>query len=112
MIECLACGPFSDLIRFCAACLGAKRTLRINVRYALAHRPRTKPGLLVRVGGAEFLDRAPDRVFGAVGFQLGDVARGVAESASRLEGIGMRSRSIHWRISFSENRYPLFRDMR
>ena len=32
--------------------------------------------------------------------------------ASRFDRIGMRSRFRRWRISFSQNRYPLFRDMR
>src|SRR6478736_693998 len=38
--------------------------------------------------------------------------RGVrGQSTSRLEEIGMCSGFSRWRISFSENRNPLFRDM-
>ena len=35
-----------------------------------------------------------------------------AKSASRSVGIGTCSRSLSWRMSLSENRFPLFRDVR
>jgi len=43
-----------------------------------------------------------------VAARRGRVSRGCDRSLMRR----LRSKFLRWRISFSENRYPLFRDMR
>ena len=83
---------------------------------------------IIAIGGIDALRVGELRRAGAAGVAvMGSVMRALdpaaevrallaaladAQSAFRLEGIGMRSRFLRWRISFSENRHPLFRDMR
>src|SRR5262249_12666396 len=53
--------------------------------------------------------RATDAISARIAFRM---TSSLPWSAFRLDGIGMRSGFLHLRMSFSENRYPLFRDMR